>query len=192
MTKAKKTLKTVKKTVKSSKKPVEKVIIPISKLDDTAKYVLLQRRYIQHLPPKTQIAYIYKQSNGESITIVSAFVQYHYIDKSGLGGMMIKCGNRTYGNLYESLEKVYIYKRDETKVGKQISENLARGEIYISEEELKIRIQRLESILASLATKLTKSTSSQQLVPPKPTKKSTKKEKRPTSLVHTREKPVLF
>lgn len=163
------------------------------RLEDPDMFINIKKQAISFIPIKTQIGYIYRHSNGLLIPVISAFVQSHYIDTSGLHGMMIKCGNRTYANLYDSIEKIYIYKRDHEKVAKEMQMNLNRKSTKLSDEEMMIRIKRLEEQLAEFTTKLVRSTSVQQLAP-KSIPPKVVKTRKPASITHEkkREKPLRF
>lgn len=176
------------KPVKSEPQPVDTYI---KRLENTDVYINVKNHAINLIPIKTHIGYVYRHSNGELMPVISAFVQSHYIDASGLPGMMIKCGNRTYANLYETIEKIYIYKRDQVKVLEEMKRNATMQKSKLSEEEMAARIKKLEEKLSEFAIKLTRSTSTVQLVD---TKQS--KPRRVASIVHEpkkrRETPVKF
>lgn len=161
------------------------------RLNDTKIYVNVKNEFMSKLPIQTQIGYIYKNQFGELIPIVSAFIQEHYISMSGLPGMMIKCGNRTYSNLYNTIEKIYIFKRDYEKISKLIEHNIKFGPTKQTNEELTARVKKLEDVLIGLTTKLTRSTSVQNIKPAEP-------KKRASSLTHDKKvpkkkaKPVVF
>jgi hypothetical protein len=173
--------------------PLEKYF---QRLNDPNKFVLVKNEYMKDLPIQTHIGYVYLSSKGDLLPVISAFIQSHYVSEGGLGGMMIKCGNRVYANLYKSIAKIYIYKSDYEKVRKTMHYNKLVNPPRPSPEEMAIRIQQLEKTLKELTTKLTRSTSIQQIAE-KPVVKVTKKktEKRPTSYTHgdkKKSKPVKF
>jgi len=185
-TKPKNTKQKTPKPVKSEPQPVDTYI---KRLENPEVYVNVKNHAINLIPIKTHIGYIYRHSNGELMPVISAFVQSHYIDASGLPGMMIKCGNRTYANLYETIEKIYIYKRDQVKVLEEMKRNATMQKSKLSEEEMAARIKKLEEKLSEFATKLTRSTSTVQIA-----KQS--KPRRVASIVHEPKKrkeiPVKF
>jgi hypothetical protein len=161
------------------------------RLNDANKFILIKPELMKDLPIQTHIGYIYYSSKGDTIPVISAFIQSHYVSESGLGGMMIKCGNRVYANLYKSIIKIYIYRSDYEKVAKTMQHNKLKNPIRPSPEEMAARIQQLEKILGELTTKLTRSTSTRHLAEKKPEKKKPEKkktEKRPTSYTHGEKK----
>lgn len=139
----------------------------IEKLKDTDKFTNIKRGVIPLLPIQTHIGFIYSDRYGEDIPIISAFVQSHFISQSGQGGMMVKCGNRVYANLYESLKNVFLYNKDVSKITKKIKHEVLHKDT--AKEELEARIGRLETVI----NKLTRSTSQQEIKKPAPKKRNT-------------------
>jgi hypothetical protein len=159
----------IKSQPKSKSQPKETVVPDINKylqrLQDETKFVNVKHEFIDKIPIQTHIGYIYRNQNGEIMPVVSAFILSHYISQDGTGGMMIKCGNRVYANLYRSIEKIYIYKTDFDNVSKLMKHNAIFNPAKPTPEEMAIRIKKLEETLVALTTKLVRSTSEQQIVP---------------------------
>jgi hypothetical protein len=172
------------------------------RLNDDKKFILVKPEFMKDLPIQTHIGYVYQSSKGDIIPVISAFIQSHYVTEGGLSGMMIKCGNRTYANLYQSILRIYVYTKDYKDIIKVMHYNTLYNPPKPSPEEMAIRIQQLEKTLMELKVKLTRSTSTVQLSDKKskPDTKVSKKEpskpsKRPSSLTHIdrkKSKPVIF
>jgi len=167
------------------------------RLNDTNKFISVKPEFMKDLPIQTHIGYIYMSSKGDFIPIISAFIQSHYVSEGGLSGMMIKCGNRTYANLYKSIVKIFIYRNEYEKVAKIMKHNKLHNPPKPSPEEIALRIQQLEKTLSDLKMNITRSTSMVQLPKPveEPIKKPKAKPKRPSSLTHPekkKSKPVRF
>ncbi len=164
------------------------------RLNDTNKFILVKSEFMKDLPIQTHIGYVYQSSNGDLIPVVSAFIQSHYVSEGGLSGMLIKCGNRVYANLYQSIVKIYIYKTDYEKVLKTMHHNKLHNPFKPSPEEMAVRIQQLEKTLSELTTKLVRSTSTLS-IPKKVAKEKPKKNiKRSESFTSSKikNKPVVF
>jgi hypothetical protein len=152
-------------------------IPPIEKLNNKVRYLPVDRKYYERLPPQTHIGYVYNSPNGKEIAIVSAYIQEHYISTSGAKGMAIKCGNRVYMNLYSDIVKLYIFNLDRDKIVEYIKNNTPNK----STEEIEVRVNRIEEFLKN-AQQLKRSTSVthstvEEKSKPKP------KVKRPSSVI---------
>jgi len=153
----------------------------LSRLNDTGKYSLIKPEMVSKIPIQTQIAYVYKGRNRKSIPVISAFVQQHYTAEGGATGMVVKCGSRCYPNLYESMEKVYLYKRDLERVNKTVLHNEKFNKPVLSTAELEAKIRQLEISMSKIATHLTRSTSVTNLEKVEKVEKGKKPLKRTTS-----------
>lgn len=143
----------------SAKKLINRITLSAEeKLANKAKYTeVLDRRYFSKLPPQCHIGYGFRSPKGTVIWIVSAFIQEHYISPNGAKGMAIKCGNRVYLNLYDDIVKLFIYAVDKDKILTFIKQNPEKP--TKTNEEIQLRLNRVEELLEKTQKQLTRSTS---------------------------------